>query len=121
MTFASVVLGEATNDRYLKNVMSIAQLVAVGVLAFVLLKRFNVSLTGWMSAIDWTRLKRAFFVSAAIWLLGGAALQVIVISSGPSTTLLNLQTLVLVIFGSLSLILGVILFGRWLWTRGEQY
>jgi hypothetical protein len=121
ITFANVVLGEATNDRYLKNVVSIAQLIAVGVLAIVLFKRFNFSLIGLMSAVGWARLKRAFFISAAIWLLGGAALQMAVIGSGPSTSLLNLQTFVLVIFGGLSLVLGAILIGRWLWTRSEQY
>jgi hypothetical protein len=121
MTYASVSQGEATSDRQLKNMMSIAQLIAVGIVAFIFLKRFHFPLLGWMSAIGWTRMKGAFYVSVAIWLLGGAALQILGRISGSSVALMNLQTLVLVIFGSLSLILGAILFGRWIWTRNQQY
>jgi hypothetical protein len=71
MTYASVAQGEATSDRLLKNVMSIAQLIAVGILAIVFLKRFNFSRLGWMSAIGWRKMKRFFYVSVSIWLLGG--------------------------------------------------
>jgi hypothetical protein len=121
ITYASAVQGEAIDNRLLKNVMSIAQLIAVGILAIVFVKRFNISPFAWMSAIQWTKVKRAFYVSVAIWLLGGAALQIFGRVSGFSIGLMNFQTLVLVIFGGLSLVLGVILFGRWLWTNNAQY
>jgi hypothetical protein len=66
-------------------------------------------------------MKRAFYVSVVIWLLGGAALQIPGRVCGFSTALMNFQTLVLVIFGGLSLVLGSILFGRWLWTNNAQH
>jgi hypothetical protein len=121
MTFANVVRGEATDARYLKNMISIAQLIAVGIVGFVFLKRFNFSRFGWMSAIGWTNMKRAFFVSVTVWLLGGAALQIIGNVSGFSITLMNIQTLVFVVFGGLSIILGIFLLGGWLWNRNAQY
>jgi hypothetical protein len=77
--------------------------------------------TSFRCAAEFGRYKRAFYVSVAVWLLGGAALQILGRISGTSTALMNFRTLVLVIFGGLSLVLGTILFGRWLWTRGEQY
>ena len=40
---------------------------------------------------------------------------------GFSVALMNLQTLVLLVFGGLSIILGIILFGRWVWNRNPQY
>jgi hypothetical protein len=121
MTFASASLGQGTTDSQLKDAMSIAQLIAVGIVGFVFWKRFNFSLFGWVSAIGWTKMKRAFYISVAVWLLGGAALQILGKISGFSVALESLQTLVLMIFGGLSLILGTILFGRWLWVRNEQY
>jgi hypothetical protein len=121
MTYASASLGQDTIQTTQKNAMSIAQLIAVGIVGFIFLKRFKFSLFGWMSAIGWTKMKRAFYVSVTVWLLGGAALQIIGRISGPSTALMNFQTLVLVIFGGLSLVLGSILFGRWLWTNNAQY
>jgi hypothetical protein len=121
MTFASASLGQNTFESSLKDAMSIAQLLAVGIVGFVFLKRFNFSLFSWASAIGWTNMKRAFYVSAAAWLLGGAVLQIFGKVSGFSVALMNLQTLVLVVFGGLSIILGTILFGRWLWNRNEQY
>ena len=66
-------------------------------------------------------MKRAFYFSVAIWLLGGAALQILRKIKGFSVALMNLQTLVLLVFGGLSIILGIILFGRWVWNRNPQY
>jgi hypothetical protein len=121
MTYASVSQGESTSDRQLKNILSIAQLVALGILAFVFLKRLNFSLLHWVSAIGWTKMNRAFYLSVAVWLLGGAALQILEKINGFSVALMNLQTLVLVVFGGLSIILGFVLFGRWLWNRNAEY
>jgi hypothetical protein len=115
MSFASAVVGEATDARLLRDFMSVGQIVVIVVVVFILLK--NSSLANLAFKIRWDVLKRAFFACLAIWLLGGALLQVIVVSAGASTTLPNLQTLVLLIFGGLSLFLGVLLFGRWLYTQ----
>jgi hypothetical protein len=66
-------------------------------------------------------MKRAFYSSVAIWLPGGAALQILGKINGFSVPLMNLQTLVLLVFGGLSIILGLILFGRWVLNRNPQY
>jgi hypothetical protein len=121
MTYVTASLGQDTFESQLKDAMSIAQLITVGIVGFVFLRRFNFSLFGWVSVIGWMKMKRAFYVSVAVWLLGGAALQIIGKTSGFSTALGNFQTLVLVIFGGLSIILGAILFGRWFLTRSQQY
>jgi len=117
MTYASASLGQDTFERQLKDTMSIAQLIAVGIVGFIFLKRFNFSLFGWVSAIGRKNMRRAFCVSVSVWLLGGATLQILGKISGFSVALMNLQTLVLVIFGGLSIFLGTILFVRWLWNR----
>jgi hypothetical protein len=121
MTYASAALGQDTFEVTQKNAMSIAQLVAGGIVGFIFFKRSKFSLIGWMSAIGWTNMKRAFYLCVAVWLLGGAALQILGKISGFSVALMNLQTLVLVIFGGLSIILGIVLFGRWVWNRNPQY
>lgn len=121
LTYASASLGQDTFESSLKNALSIAQLILVGIVGFVFLKRFDFSIFGLMSAIGWTNMKRAFYFSVAIWLLGGAALQILGKIIGFSVALINLQTLVLLAFGGLSIVLDIILFGRWVWNRNPQY
>jgi hypothetical protein len=116
ISFASAAVGEATSVRQLRDMMSAGQLVGIAIIVFVLIRKAAFTT---MLNIRWELLKRAFYACSAIWLLGGALLQVAAIEAGPSTALLNLQTIVLLIFGSLSLLLGAFLFGRWLYSRSS--
>ncbi len=59
------------------------------------------------------KLRSAFFACAAIWLIGGVAIQVAIHSGGNIYALLNLHEIVVTGFGSLTIILGTILFVRW--------
>lgn len=115
LTFASAVVGEASTVRQLRDIISIVQLLAIGFVAAFVVKR--TVLTKWLLNIRWELIRHVFYVCAVIWLLGGALLQVAAIGAGSSTALLNLQTIVLLVFGGLSLILGALLFGRWLYTK----
>jgi hypothetical protein len=72
------------------------------------------------SIVGWNRMKRAFFASVAISLIGGVTIQIAIHSgSGDITTLLNLGT-VFALVGGLGMALGIILLGRWISMKINQ-
>jgi CarD family transcriptional regulator len=59
-------------------------------------------------------LKKAFYLTTAIWLGGGVLIQILINQGGNVVTLMNVHTLVVTGFGSLSVLLGAILVGVWI-------
>jgi hypothetical protein len=73
------------------------------------------------SQINWDRtLKLGFLVSVLIWILGATIQFWIFYQIGNSRTLLNLHTVAVNGFGSLSIVLGFMLLVRWIVRKQKQ-
>jgi hypothetical protein len=68
--------------------------------------------------VNWIKLKSIFYLCAAVWLIGGIAIQIALQQRGADIySLLNLHFIVVTGFGSVTIILGAVLLGRWIWLK----
>jgi hypothetical protein len=112
--FSNAVEGYSSSDEVGDNFLSFLQIIGALLLLIWLLSRMRLSFAGW------AKLKWFFYGSLAVWLIGGALIQILLARGGDFVTLLNLHNIAVTGFGSLSIILGLILFGRWLWLKNNS-
>ncbi|MGF6428359.1 hypothetical protein [Bradyrhizobium elkanii] len=111
LTFSSAMKGSSTSDEGLANIAPILHLGAIVWLVVVATRRVrrNASIILLLRSV---RLSRAFWISASLWIGLGILLRIAVAAAPFNRILLNLQTLVLVLFGVPAIVLGLILLVR---------
>ncbi|WP_316204977.1 MULTISPECIES: hypothetical protein [unclassified Bradyrhizobium] len=113
LTFSSATIGYSSNDTAVAN---IAPILHLGVFAWASIVgvrhiRRNASI---MLRLKSIQLKRAFWIAAILWITLSILLRVASVAAPFNRSLLNLQTIVLVLFGAPAVVLGLILLVRML-------
>jgi hypothetical protein len=65
--------------------------------------------------------KWAFLASVSIWLAGGIWTSILIRQGGDVITLINLHSIIVDGFGSLSIALGIELVARWIWLKRKKF
>jgi hypothetical protein len=106
--FADAIGGMASDDIEANNIWSLFQLIVVPLILVLLIR----------AAIRTTYLKSAFFASFCMWLAGTVLVRTLILNDrGSQIFLLNFSSLYLFPLECLTIMLGVILFGRWIWSK----
>jgi hypothetical protein len=109
--FADAIGGTTGYDIQANNAWSLFQLIVVPLILVLLIR----------AAIRTIYLKSAFFASFCVWLIGTVLIRALIINdSGQQLFLLNFSSLYLLLLETLTIVLGGILFCRWLWTKRKQ-
>ncbi len=111
LTFSSAMKGSSTSDEGLANIAPLLHLGAVLWVAVVTNRRLrqSESIKSWSRSVQ---LSRVFWVSVTLWIGLSILLRIAVAAAPFNRNLLNLQTLVLVLFGLPAIVLGLVLLVR---------
>lgn len=119
LTFSSATVGYSSNDVAIAN---IAPILHLGLFAWASMVgaryiRKNVSIP-WLQSVP---LRRAFWISVTLWIVSSVALRIASAFAPYNRGLLNLQTVVLVLFGIPAVLLGLALLVRFLVRKASWF
>jgi hypothetical protein len=122
LSFSAAMVGQSTNDQVLSNAAPFLPIAAASWILLYISRalRSNAQnikrLPSLFAQRYGSRVKTIFWVTTALWLSLSLILRFAALQSPFNATALNLGTINLILFGIPSLVLGILLGGKWIWS-----
>ena len=125
LTYASIIVHPTSLAEQQLDLLTVLQLLYLGIIIYVIY-RYRMSLKAYiLQLVRRVVLRRLFYTSAALWIGLGIIIRIPIHYSTfedrrDLSTLLDLESLVSLVFGTATIVLGGILLYKWMSAKGKS-